>query len=172
MDTARIRALPFIDEHTTLVPADAGAVWHALGMALDRSFSGGGSAALPRLLGCADRTPSGPRPLTEGSTLRGFRVATATPDHELTLVGRHRFARYALIFRLEETGENRTRLRAETRATFPGPAGALYRALLMGTGAHNLAVRRMLRTVRESAPKGREELRDQPQRTPQPQDEP
>ncbi|MFH0516897.1 hypothetical protein ACHBTE_06920 [Streptomyces sp. M41] len=87
--------------------------------------------------------------LMEGA--RGFRVAVASPCRELALVGRHPFSTYALIFRLEETGRGHTRLRAETRARFPGPAGAVYRRLAISTGGHALAVRSMLRRVRERA---------------------
>jgi hypothetical protein len=36
---------------------------------------------------------------------------------------------------------------ARTWAEFPGPAGAAYRALVIGSGGHRLVVRRMLRRV-------------------------
>jgi hypothetical protein len=39
---------------------------------------------------------------------------------------------------------------AETRAVFPGPAGKLYRLLVIGSGAHVAVMRRMLKTI--SAP--------------------
>ncbi|WCH95827.1 hypothetical protein POD33_28280 [Streptomyces moderatus] len=94
---------------------------------------------------------------------RGFRVAVSTPGQELALVGHHPFSRYALIFHLDETDQGHTRLRAETRATFPGPAGAVYRRLVIGTGAHALIVRHMLRKLRNDALlQGRGELRDEP----------
>ncbi|MFF9279277.1 hypothetical protein [Streptomyces griseosporeus] len=159
MDTAERLALPFVDAHTTEVAADAGTVWHALGAALDRSFSGGRSTAVARLLGCADRTSSGPRPPVVGATLGGFRVTAADPGRELALLGRHRFSTYALVFHLEETGEGRTRVRAETWARFPGPAGALYRALVIGTGGHKVAVRRLLTSLQ-----GRGEPRERTRR--------
>ncbi|MDF3149261.1 hypothetical protein PBV88_50835, partial [Streptomyces sp. T21Q-yed] len=89
------------------------------------------------------------------SPIPGFHVVTAVPGKELALAGSHRFSTYALIFRLEEAGAGRTRLRAETRAAFPGPAGRLYRLLVIETRGHAVAVRRMLTTVRERAPKGR-----------------
>ncbi|KUL21888.1 hypothetical protein [Streptomyces regalis] len=151
MDTIDIPALPYVDEHTTVVAADADTVWHELRHVLDGIFSRGRSVGIVALLGCADRTPSGPRPLTESSTLRGFRVAVAAPGRELALVGRHRFSSYALVFHLEEAGPGRTQVRAETRAGFPGPAGAIYRRLVIGTGGHAFLVRRMLTTVRKRA---------------------
>jgi hypothetical protein len=108
-----------------------------------------------RLVGCRDYASSGPRPLVEGSTIPGFRVARVRPGAELVLEGRHRFSAYALIFRLEEIGPDRTRVSAETRATFPGPAGALYRVLVIRTGGHVVAVRRSLATVQRRARKER-----------------
>ncbi|MEU9877867.1 hypothetical protein [Streptomyces phaeochromogenes] len=147
----QIPSLPYRDEHTTVVAAGADDVWRSLGDTLDRSFSRPGANRYARLVGCADGTASGPRPLAEGSTVPGFRVATAVPGRELVLVGRHRFSSYALIFRLEPAGPGRSRLTAETRATFPGPAGGLYRLLVLGTGGHAVGVRRLLAAVRRRA---------------------
>ncbi|MFF5480743.1 hypothetical protein ACFY5C_25875 [Streptomyces sp. NPDC012935] len=130
MDATDIPALPFVDEHATVVEADTDTVWRELGTLMDGA--------------------------------RGFRVATAAPGHELALVGRHPFSSYALIFHLDEADQGRTRLRAETRATFPGPAGAVYRRLVISTGGHAMIVRRMLRKVRDNAAQGRGELRDKP----------
>ncbi|MFC5219421.1 hypothetical protein [Streptomyces coerulescens] len=131
MDTTEIPALPFVDEHTTLVEANADAVRQELTALMDGS--------------------------------RGFKVAVSIPGQELAYVGRHPFSTYALIFHLDEADRGRTRLRAETRAKFPGAAGAVYRRLVIGTGGHALVVRYMLRKIRRNAPrKGRGELRDKP----------
>ncbi|MGW3142499.1 hypothetical protein [Streptomyces sp. NPDC001139] len=146
-----IEELPRIDEHTTVVATEGGAVWHALGESLEGSFGRPRSARYARLVGVADRTASGPRPLARGSAFPGFRVTDAVPGRELVLVGRHHFSTYALVFRLEAAGSGRTRLRAETRARFPGPGGALYRLLVIGTGAHALLTGRLLATVRRRA---------------------
>ncbi|MFJ8363317.1 hypothetical protein [Streptomyces sp. NPDC093984] len=149
MDTlGGIVALPYVDEHTTVVAAEADAVWSGIGDVLDRSFGGPGAARYARLVGCADRAASGPRPLAEGSTLPGFRVVSVVPGRELVLCGRHRFSSYALIFRLEPAGPGRSRLRAETRALFPGLAGGLYRRLVIGTGGHAAGMRRLLSAIR------------------------
>jgi hypothetical protein len=142
-----ITALPYVDEHATVVSAEADAVWCGIGHALDGSFTPG----YARLVGCADRTASGPRPLGEGSTVPGFRVAGAEPGRELVLVGRHRFSTYALVFRLEDAGPGRTRLRAETRARFPGPAGGLYRLLVIRTGGHAVLTGRLLTAIGRQA---------------------
>ncbi|PZH10121.1 hypothetical protein C1I97_14075 [Streptomyces sp. NTH33] len=147
MKPAEIAALPHVDEHATVVAAGAGAVWRAIGDALDRSFAGAGAARYARLVGCADRAASGPRPLAEGSAVPGFRVVAAVPGRELVLVGRHRFSSYALVFRLEPAGPGRSRLRAQTRAAFPGAAGGLYRRLVIGTGGHAAGMRRLLAAI-------------------------
>jgi hypothetical protein len=146
-----IAGLPYVDEHTQIVAADAPAVWQSIGEVLDRSFSEGRLAGYARLVGCPDRTAAGPRPMAEGSAYPGFHVLSATPGRELVLVGRHHFSTYALVFRLDETGPGRTRLRAETRARFPGPVGTLYQLLVIGTRGHALSVRRLLAAVRRRA---------------------
>lgn len=132
--------LPYIDEHGRRVDASVDAVWAALVEVLRREM--GGSAGFARLLGCDPaRTTAGfaGRP---GETVPGFRVAEAEPGRRLHLRGRHRFSDYALTFVLD--GE---RLRAQTHATFPGLLGRLYRAAVIGSGAHRLATRRLLRRV-------------------------
>lgn len=63
------------------------------------------------------------------------------------LRGRHRFSRYELAFDLAPRDASSTRLRATTRAAFPGPQGRVYRALVIGTRLHVLAARALLRRV-------------------------
>jgi hypothetical protein len=143
--------LPSVDEHATDIAAGADDVWRVLVHEVDKAFSGGAVERYGRIIGCADRTASGPRPLAEGSTLPGFRVATAVPGAELVLAGRHRFSSYALIFRIDPVSPGRTRLRAETRAAFPGVTGGAYRLLVISTGGHAVGVRRLLSTVKRQA---------------------
>ncbi|MGW7253104.1 hypothetical protein [Streptomyces sp. NPDC054834] len=147
MDDARTTALPYVDEHTVVVDAEPEALWRGIGEALDHSFSRSGAARYARLVGCADLTASGPRPPAVGSVFPGFRVAAADPGRELVLVGRHRFSTYALTLRLAPAGPGRSRVRAETRARFPGPLGALYRRLVIGTGGHAVGMRRLLSAI-------------------------
>ncbi|MFF7339450.1 hypothetical protein ACFZAT_19150 [Streptomyces sp. NPDC008163] len=143
--------LPYIDEHETVIGASAEAVWRALSETLDHSFAGRAATAYARLIAAGDRTASGPRPLAEGSTLPGFRVTAATPPHELTLSGHHRFSTYTLTFHLSEPAPARSRLSAESRATFPGLPGTTYRHLILTTGGHALGMRRLLAAVRRRA---------------------
>ncbi|WP_369252905.1 hypothetical protein [Streptomyces sp. R41] len=144
----QIASLPYVDEHATVIAAGTDDVWRSLGETLDRSFLRPGAVGYARLVGSTDRTASGPRPLAEGSTIPGFRVVTAVPGRELVLKGSHRFSSYALIFRLEQVAADRSRLRAETRAAFPGLAGGFYRRLVIGTGGHAVGMRRLLSAIR------------------------
>ncbi len=142
--------LPHVDEHGVEVAAAPDDVWRALLDGLDRAFSRAGAGTYGRLVGASPPAAGGPRPLAQGSTLPGFQVVSAVPGRELVLEGRHRFSTYALVFRLDDLG-GRVRLRAETRAVFPGPHGAAYRLLVLGSGGHVLAVRRLLAGVRRRA---------------------
>lgn len=78
----------------------------------------------------------------------------ADPPAELVLAGRHRFSDYALIFRIQE-GESGTTFRAETRARFPGLAGWLYRAMVIGSRGHVVVVRHILHRVRRRSERER-----------------
>ena len=140
--------LPRVDEHTTLIAAGVDQVWSALLETLDRTFSRPVVSAYARIVGCTEATASGPRPLAEGAKVPGFRVAAAAPARELVLEGRHRFSSYALTFHLDQLGSGSSRLRAESRASFPGMAGRVYRLLVIGTGAHVFTVRRLLADIR------------------------
>lgn len=147
--------LPHIDEHALVVAADVGEVWRVLLGEVDRAFVRTGSGAVARLMGCAQRSADGPRPLREGSTIPGFQVSTAVPGAELVLSGRHRFSVYALTFRLDPAGPGRTRLCAVTRARFPGVTGRVYRALVIGSRGHVFVVRRFLAGVARRAERER-----------------
>lgn len=145
-----------MDEYTAVVRATIEDVWAALLQTLDRSVSRTGASAYARMVGCREATASGPRPLAEGATIPGFRIAAATPGRELVLEGRHRFSAYALTFRIEEAAPGSSLLRVETRARFAGPPGRAYRLLVIGTGGHAVVVRRLLDAVRRRAEAGRE----------------
>jgi hypothetical protein len=146
--------LPHVDEHSLVVDAAPGPTWEALLRVAEGSVSAGAAPRFARIVGCADTEASGPRPLSEGSAFPGFHVATATAPSELALAGSHRFSDYALIFRLDDLGDGRTRVRAETRAEFPHLKGAVYRALVIGTRMHVLATRRILSAAKRRAERG------------------
>lgn len=151
MERSPIDDLPFIDEHSVEVERGPADVWDALVGGADRAFSGPRNAQVAKLLGCAEVAPGGPRPLAVGSTFPGFRVVVAEPQQTLALAGRHRFSHYALVFQIDELGPSRSRVRAVTRAAFPGLQGRVYRTLVIGTKGHVVAVRRLLGAVQRRA---------------------
>jgi len=142
--------LSHVDEHSTEIEAVPSRVWGAVVGVVGRSSAGRVGESIADALRCEPRRSAGKLPEV-GSTIVGFRVARARTPVELALEGEHRFSRYALIFRLDELGPGLTRLRAETRAEFPGLLGAAYRGLVIGTRGHVLVVRRMLATIKRSA---------------------
>jgi hypothetical protein len=146
--------LPHVDEHSTDVEARADATWDATLRVVESSFASPRSSRVARLLGCADLSASGPRPLSEGSAFPGFHVERAEPPRLLALAGRHRFSDYALILRVDDLGEGRSLLRAETRARFPGARGSAYRAVVIGSRGHVLVTRRLLAAARRRAERG------------------
>ena len=147
-------ALPFIDEHSREIDASPDRAWRALPGASAGGRPDRGSSRIARILGCEQSGVSG-TPGEVGSTVPGFRVARSEPPRELALEGRHRFARYELLFRVDDLGRGRSRVRAETRALFPGARGSAYRALVIGSRGHVAATRRMLGGVARRAEGGR-----------------
>jgi hypothetical protein len=143
-------SLPFVDEHGVEVAAAPEVVWASLCHVVDRSFSSPTAARVARIVGCDVVEAAGPRPLTEGSAIPGFVVARAEDGSELALVGRHRYSDYALVFRLTGS-DGTTRLRAETRARFPGTIGRLYRTAVIGTRGHILVTMQLLTAVKRRA---------------------
>jgi hypothetical protein len=147
-----IESLPFVDEHSISIDASPETIWQALletvkgGFAADTSR---GRVAV-RLLDCEPSARRG-EPGRIGSTIPGFIVARAIPPAVLALMGEHRFSRYALVFRITERDRAPTLISAETRAEFPGRGGRLYRLGVIGSRAHVLATRAILRGIRRRA---------------------
>ena len=140
-----MEGLPFIDEHAARVPASPERTWEALVRVLRSGQPGGG--LLARALGACPSARSGDwsGELT-GATLPGFAVVEAQRPTRLVLRGRHRFSSYALVFSIGDDT-----VRAQTYAAFPGLHGRAYRALVIGTRAHRVIVRRLLRRVVRTA---------------------
>lgn len=146
-----LESLPLVDEHGTFILAPPDLVWSALVETIPKAFAGPGSQRAARALHCAETETSGPTGQI-GSTIPGFIIARVVEPAVLALEGQHRFSRYGLIFRLEPSKDEKTTvLRAETRAEFPGLKGRAYRALVIGTRLHVVAVTRVLRAVRRRA---------------------
>jgi hypothetical protein len=143
-------SLPHVDEHSIEVEAAPEAVWPAMLSVAGGAFRGRGKGLFAAAVGASERAASGTVGEV-GSTIVGFRVARSEPPSLLSLEGSHRFSRYALIFRVDDLGRGRSRLRAETRAVFPGPHGKVYRGLVIGSRIHVLVTRRMLAAIKQRA---------------------
>jgi hypothetical protein len=142
--------LPHVDEHSVVVEAPPDEVWRAALKVLHRTFGTGPSPTVARLLGCEPSSTNGWDRPGVGSTVPGFRIVEAQPPRLLVVAGRHRFSRYAIVARIEPHGRD-SRLRLETRATFPGAHGAAYRLAVLGTRLHVLVTRRMLGQIARAA---------------------
>lgn len=142
-----MNGLPFIDTHSVRLKAPPSQVWPAL-VAMLRGLGQNHPDPLTRLLGLRPARINGEwhETAVEGDSIPGFRATEVRPCERLVLEGGHRFSRYALVFALREDGGGSI-LEAETWAEFPGLSGALYRAAVIGTRGHRLAVRRMLGLV-------------------------
>jgi hypothetical protein len=145
--------LPYIDEHSIRIGATREAVWSALTSVLRTDLGASAPALLTGLLGVVPAQLRGdwratPKP---GDTLPGFEVTETDRPQRLELCGGHRFSRYALVFELDEIDPASCTLRAQTWAEFPGRAGRVYRALVIGTRGHRLVVRRLLHRVARRA---------------------
>jgi hypothetical protein len=143
--------LPYIDEHRLRIEAPRDDVWRALISVLAR-FDRAVPGPIARLWGLAPADlrgewRGGPGP---GDSLPGFEVADSRESEHLALRGRHHFSRYALVFDLDPLDANACTLRASSWAEFPGLHGRGYRALVIGTGGHRVAVRHLLRSVRHA----------------------
>lgn len=149
-DSTGVEVLPLVDRHGFRTTAEAEQVWAALAPTLIASFGSRLARSCARLLGCRDRRLSRPFLMQPGDTLVGFRVAGTRAPEELVIEGRHRFSRYALVFRIGER-DGITSVSAETRAEFPEVHGLLYRLLVVGSGLHAYVVRRVLKGLRRRA---------------------
>ncbi|MFL5871684.1 MAG: hypothetical protein ACJ75R_11415 [Solirubrobacterales bacterium] len=146
-----IESLPRIDEHSVSIAAPPDAVWRSL-LEVVCGMTAGRAVPVARALGCAQIEHRG-EPGRIGSTVPGFIVTRAVPPAVLALMGEHRFSRYALVFRIDETLAGPVKLSAETRAEFPGGQGRAYKALVIGTRGHVVATRSILHRVRRRAEK-------------------
>jgi Protein of unknown function (DUF2867) len=123
--------LPYIDEHAITVDADPAETW----------------SALLRVM-CRDPHDPAGVPI-------GFVLDEARHLERFALRGRHSFAIYRWVFELDPLDDRepagRTRVRAATWAAFPGVHGKIYRALVIGTGGHRVAVRWTLKRIAAAA---------------------
>ncbi|MET0339517.1 MAG: hypothetical protein ABW252_00870 [Polyangiales bacterium] len=135
--------LPFIDEHAVRIARPAEVVWTALLTVLRRTMREG---TFTWALGCEPSEATIGFTGVPGDTIPGFRVADAERGRRLVLAGRHRFSDYRLTFVFDGA-----HLRAQTHAAFPRLRGRLYRAAVIGSGAHGIVTKHLLRQVARSA---------------------
>ena len=127
----------YVDEHAATLDVPPDRAFQAVTDEVGDMLRPGRHALLTRVLGTVPRA--------------GFEIAERDPPRLLSLAGRHRFSRYVLDFRVEERGDGGSVVTAVTYADFPGPHGAAYRMLVIGSRGHVLAVRRMLAGIRRAA---------------------
>ena len=145
-----LQDLPPVDEHSVEIDAPAEAAWAALFPTLHRSFDGPLSRRMAKRLDARDKVAKGDLH-HPGGTLPGFVVARSVAPVMLALMGEHKFSRYALVFRIDLLPGQRCRVRAETRALFPGVKGRAYRAGVIGSRGHVIVTRSLLRAVKKRA---------------------
>ncbi|GIK78569.1 MAG: hypothetical protein EDQ89_12650 [Acidobacteria bacterium] len=148
-----LEQLPAIDEHAIEVDATAEASWNALFPTLVRSFGSRGAHRYAEHVGASVTVAEGDL-RHPGGTLPGFTVIRAIEPVMLALAGRHRFAEYAIVFRIDLLPGQRSQVRLETRADFRGRRGRLYRTGVIGTRGHVILVNRMLRAIKRRAETG------------------
>lgn len=132
--------LPYVDTHTVTVAAAGGQAFDAVAASIPRAGSRGPLSFYARLIGCEGGKP--------------FSVTGSERPVELVLTGRHRFSQYELAFQFVPGGPGSTVISATTHAAFPGIGGRLYRAAVIGTGGHRLAMRAMLTALKRRAERG------------------
>jgi hypothetical protein len=145
--------LPYIDAYVRRIDAPPEQVWEALLTTLRRQFRGGLPRPLTAAWGLQETARRGDWKggVAVGDAITGFAVAAVQPFRLLALRGRHRFSRYELRFEPEPSTSGTVLLTAVTSAVFPGVHGRIYRLLVIGTGGHRVAVRRMLGGVAANA---------------------
>ncbi len=143
--------LPFLDAWSIDIEASPRVVWDTILAAVP----GAGPSPVLRGWACVwGAEPSASNGLAShvlGAERPGFTVCEVVPPGTYALAGRHRFARYQVVFRIDKLEVGRSRLTAETFATFPGRAGRLYRMFVMDARLHALVMWSMVRRLRRRA---------------------
>lgn len=143
--------LPFIDVWSVDIDAPARAVWDAVLDSMPGPHGSWPLRAWAIVWGAEPRDANGLGAHVLGAERPGLAVCEVVVPATYALAGRHRFARYQVVFRIEQRGASQSRLSAETFADFPGAAGRLYRAVVIDSRGHALAVRATLQVMRRRA---------------------
>ncbi len=143
--------LPFVDAWSIDIAAHPPVVWAALLASVPGPHAGAVLRAWARVWGADPAESNGLAVHALGAERPGFVVCEVVPPATYALSGRHRFARYQLVFRIEQRGSGESRLTAETFASFPGTGGRLYRTLLIDAKLHALVMWITTRVLRRRA---------------------
>ena len=145
-----LEKLPPIDEHYIDVEAPAEATFAALFPTLESALGGKFAHSYCERIGAMETEAHGDLH-HPGGTLPRFTVTRAIAPVMLAMTGEHRYAKYAVVFRIDLLPGQRSRVRLETRADFCSGRGKLYKAAVLGTRGHILIVNRMLRSIKRRA---------------------
>lgn len=145
-----LEELPPIDEHYIDVEAAAEATYAALFPTLESALGNKFAHSYCERVGALETEAHGDLH-HPGGTLPGFTVIRAIAPVMLALAGEHKYAQYAVVFRIDLLPGQRSRVRLETRAKFVHGRGTLYRAAVVGTRGHIIIVNRMLRSIKRRA---------------------
>ena len=143
-------ALPYIDQHEITLDVPVEGAWPFVIAVFERLATRRAWCAFAKALRCNPDRVSG-NPTTVGATVPGFRVTRSVRPNEWALEGRHLFSRYELTFRIVPQDDGHCQVQAESHAAFPGLHGMAYRALVIGTRGHVIAVSRILQRIKKEA---------------------
>ena len=137
--------------HATDVDAAPAAVWDTQIAACPGPRASGLLRAWAVAVGAEPAAANGLASHVIGAERPGLVVREVVPPATWAAAGRHRFARYQVVFRIEPTVSGASRLSAETYASFPGRGGSAWRRIVMDFGLHALAMRAVLAWLRRRA---------------------
>jgi hypothetical protein len=143
--------LPFVDAWSVDIDAPPRVVWDTVLRSVPGARPGLGLRAWAAVWKADPAESNGLASHVLGAERPGFVVAEVVPPATYALAGRHRFARYQLVFRIGQRGVGQSRLTAETFASFPGTGGRLYRTLLMTAKSHAIVMWTIMRVLRRRA---------------------
>jgi hypothetical protein len=143
--------LPFVDAWSVDIEAPPRVVWEVLLASVPGPRPGAVLRAWAAVWRAEPADSNGLAPHVLGAERPGLAVCEVVPASTYALAGRHRFARYQLVFRIGERHDGRSRLTAETFASFPGTSGRLYRTLLLDAKSHAMVMWITLRLLRRRA---------------------
>ncbi len=126
-------------------------VWDTLMAACPGPRASGPLRLMGALLGVEPAAANGLASHVIGAERPGLIVREVVRPATWAAAGRHRFARYQVVFRIEPSASGGSRLSLETYASFPGRAGAAWQRMVMASGVYGAAVRALLARLRRRA---------------------